>query len=594
MKTSRLFSLPDPHSISFRQTWNLLMQTAGSRASQLRASLIGLCVAAAVQGLALSCLIPLFQTLMSHPPSWKTALLWLLTMLSLSLLSVVIRWWAQGFDFRGDMIRSTHELRSALGEQLRRIPMEALQDKQTGGISAALISNVDETLSYTLTVARMMIYALVTPITTVFIILWFDWRLALILLSAPLLLIPLYRWRRPAFRRGMRSLVAANEQASANILEFTQGLPTLRTARGVDAQLERLNASVKQLETIQRVGEQKGTKPNLIITTAMELTVLLGLFLGTLFVTQNTLDIAVLAAFLVIVVRYGEHLSTFVLYAKHITLIEAAVNNINAILSIQPLPQHIPTQSPQSFAIRFSNVSFSYVSANKHTLNQFNADFPINSLSALVGPSGAGKTTVTRLLMRHADPQIGNITIGGVDIRSISSERLNRLISAVFQDVYLFDDSILANIRMAKPNASDKEVEAAAHAAHCQDFINRLSNGYATRIGELGHRLSGGERQRISIARAILKNSPIVILDEPTASLDTENEIAVQKAIEALVCNRTLIVIAHRLSTIVAADQILVIDDGKVIESGKHAQLLARHSHYRKMWDAQQNSASWH
>ncbi|WYX38106.1 ATP-binding cassette domain-containing protein [Achromobacter xylosoxidans] len=205
-----------------------------------------------------------------------------------------------------------------------------------------------------------------------------------------------------------------------------------------------------------------------------------------------------------------------------------------------------------------------------------------------MGPSGSGKTTLTRLLMRHADPQRGAVRIGGVDIRSLPAADLNRLISTVFQDVHLFDDTVLGNIGMARPDASEADIHAAARAAHCLDFIERLPQGWQTRLGEAGGRLAGGERQRLSIARAILKNAPIVILDEPTAALDTESELAVQAAIDTLVADRSVIVIAHRLSTIVAADRILVFEDGRITQRGTHAQLLAVPGRYRQMWLAQQ------
>lgn len=585
MSTLQVTSLPE--------TWRLLMRAARSRAPRLRASLIGLAVAAAVQGLALACLMPVFQALMPRP-DWSAALPWLLAMMGLMLVSGIVRWRAQGFDYRGDMVRNTHELRTVLGEQLRRIPLEVLQDKRAGGVNATLLGNVDETLSYTLTVANMMATALATPIAVALAVSWFDWRLGLILLLVFPLLIPLYRWRRPAYGRGMRMLVEANERASADILEYTQGLPVLRAACCVGEKAARLQASVKQLEVIQTIGEQKGAKPNLILATVMELAILAVVFLGVLFVVQGTLDVALLAALLVIVVRFGEPLGNFVLYSKIIDLIEAALGKINAMLSIEPLPQQIPAQVPQTFEVAFSGVSFGYVNAGEPTLHRLSVRLPERSLTALVGPSGSGKTTVTRLLMRHADPQAGRITIGGVDIRAIEPERLNALISVVFQDVYLFDDTILANIRMARPEASDEEVEVAARAAHCHDFVTRLPEGYQTRVGDIGGRLSGGERQRISIARAILKDAPIVILDEPTAALDTESEVAVQAAIDALVRDRTVIVIAHRLSTIAAADQILVIVDGGLAEQGRHGDLLARNGRYASMWRAQQSAKNWH
>lgn len=587
-----------PQITPLRETWHQLMASARSRAPRLRASLIGLGVSAALQGLALVCLMPLFQALIptAHHSSadWQAALPWLLLMTGLMLASMLLCWRAQGFDYRGDMVDNTHELRTELGEQLRRIPLEQVQDKRAGEVNATLLGSVDENLSYLLTIANMMAHALITPVVVALAVLCFDWRMGLILLLVFPLLIPLYRWRRPAFGRGMRMLADAQQRTSADILEYVQGLPVLRAACCAGIQAERLQASFKHLETIQTVGQQKGAKPNLILATVMEMAVLLVVFTGAWLVTQGTLDVAILAALMVIVVRFGEPLATFVLYAKVIDLIEAALGRINAMLRIEPLPQILPAQVPQSFEVVFEGVSFSHAQASKPTLQALDARLPACNLTALVGPSGSGKTTLTRLLMRHADPQAGRITIGGVDVRAIEPERLNALISVVFQDVYLFDDTILANIRMARPEASDEEVGAAARAAHCHDFISRLPEGYATRVGDIGGRLSGGERQRISIARAMLKDAPIVILDEPTAALDTESEVAVQGAIDALVRDRTVIVVAHRLSTIAAADQILVIDGGRVVEAGRHGELLADNGRYARMWQAQQSAKNWH
>ena len=210
-----------------------------------------------------------------------------------------------------------------------------------------------------------------------------------------------------------------------------------------------------------------------------------------------------------------------------------------------------------------------------------------------MGPSGSGKSTLARLLLRYADPERGIITIGGVDLRHMTTETLNQQISVVFQDVYLFNDSVLANLRIAKPDATQVEIEAAARDAQCLDFIARLPEGWDTPLGDQGARLSGGERQRLSIARALLKNAPIVILDEPTAALDTESELAVQRAIERLVQQRTVITIAHRLSTIVGADRIIVIDNGNVVQQGDHLSLMGEPGRYQSMWLAQQRVKAW-
>jgi ATP-binding cassette subfamily B protein len=197
------------------------------------------------------------------------------------------------------------------------------------------------------------------------------------------------------------------------------------------------------------------------------------------------------------------------------------------------------------------------------------------------------------MLTRYADPEAGSVRIGGLDLRDLDPVEIYRNIAVVFQDVYLFDDTIRANIAMAAPDATQEEIEAAARAANVHTFVERLPRGYDTRVGEIGGALSGGERQRISIARAILKNAPIVLLDEPTAALDTESEVYVQDAIDALVAEKTVVVIAHRLSTVVAADQILVLEDGVVSERGAHDELLARRGRYSAMWEAQTRARHW-
>ena len=577
-----------------RETWRQLMRSARGHAPQLRASLIGLLVAAALQGLALACILGLFQSLLRPGQHVLGAWFWLLTMTLLSLLGLTVRWWAQGFDYRGDMVENSYELRTALGEQLRRIPLERLQDRRAGEIHATLLGNVDENLSYLLTIATMISHALITPLVVALVALGYDWRIGLLLLLIFPLLIPLYRWRRPAFGRGMRVLAEAHQRTSADILEYTQGLPVLRAACCVGDKARNLQASLRHLETIQVQGQRRGAGPNLLLATIMELALLLVIVIGAWWVAEGSLQLSILAAVLVIMVRFGEPLANFVLYAKVIELIEAALEKIEALLSIAPLPQVAAQAGPDHYGIRFDDVSFCYAGTSVPVLHGLQVELPERSLTAIVGPSGAGKSTLARLLMRHADPQAGSIRIGGVDIRALTAEQLNGLVSMVFQDVYLFDDSLLANIRMARPDASDEEVQAVARAAHCHDFIQRLPEGYLSRAGAVGGSLSGGERQRISIARAMLKNAPIMILDEPTAALDTESEVAVQTAIDSLVRDKTVIVIAHRLSTLVAADRILVIDQGRVIESGRHAELLARGGRYARMWQAQQAAKAWH
>ena len=247
--------------------------------------------------------------------------------------------------------------------------------------------------------------------------------------------------------------------------------------------------------------------------------------------------------------------------------------------------------APAQHEIVFDHVSFGY--GEKEILHDVSAEFRPGTMTAIVGPSGSGKSTMLKLIARFYDPQSGAVRFGGVDETAIDPEKLMSKISVVFQDVYLFQDTIEANIRYGKENATHEEIVAAAKLAHCHEFIRKLPDGYQTMVGEGGSTLSGGEKQRISIARAILKDAPVLLLDEATSSLDPENELDVQHALEALVKGRTVVMIAHKLKTVAGADQILVLDQGKIVERGTHTELLQKDSLYAHLWNVQQETSGW-
>lgn len=635
-----------PRITPWHETLRQLLRSAQPHSRALARALGMMLAAAALHGLALACIIPLFQVLLPPSaglsagwhPDWQAALPWLVLISLLTLAVQTLRWLAQGFDYHGQQADAVHHLRTRLGEQLRRMPLTTLQARRTGEISAVLLGNVDENLNYTIMISGGILNAIVTPLVAALLTLYWDWRLGLAMLLVFPAIIPLQRWRRPQLHRAVRELNDAHTRCHGDIIEYTQGLAVLRASRATGARAGQLQQTVEWLERMQVQSQRRGIKPNIVISSVTEAGMLLVMAAGVTWVTQGSLALPVLAAVTVMLVRFAEPLALFFTMTGVVEHIETALVQIERLLAIEPLPQQTPAQVPQRFDIRFDDITFGYGAesdgstendsstengssteshasgnggdmdrdgsphAGSHTatpsaprpvLSGFSATLPARSMTALVGPSGGGKTTVTRLLMRHADPQHGTVTIGGVDVRAIEPERLNRLVSVVFQDVYLFDDTVLANIRMARPEATDAEVHAAARAAHCLEFIERLPQGWNTRIGETGGRLSGGERQRLSIARALLKDAPIVVLDEPTAALDTESERAVQRAIETLVKNRTVIVIAHRLSTIAGAGQIIVVDQGKALETGTHEALLAGNGRYAALWAAQQRAKQW-
>lgn len=283
-------------------------------------------------------------------------------------------------------------------------------------------------------------------------------------------------------------------------------------------------------------------------------------------------------------------------YGAQMGMLSVGLKAIDAMLDETPIPQPQYPKMPKSWDVRFQDVSFSYeqkdTEGRKLALSALSFTAAQGKMTALVGPSGGGKSTVGQLLLRFWDVESGQITIGGVDIREMTSQRLMDSIAAVFQDTYIFADTIWGNITMNR-NYSREQVEEAAKAARCHDFIMALPNGYETRSGTGGADLSGGETQRVSIARAILKDSPIVVLDEAMAYSDAENENMIQKAIQNLVKNKTVIIIAHRLQSIRQADQILVLKDGEILERGTHDDLMASDTEYRTLWELQHEADAW-
>ncbi len=576
------------------QTWQRMLLVAGKEAKILKKSMAYTIMASVAQGLAFACYYPLLSALFTTPADVKKALFWLGVLIFFTLVDTLGRWLAREFDYSEAFAVITHELRMNLGEQLRRIPLETLYSKRSGELASVLAGSVDEVVMPMGIMGSAFLGIIITPLVAALATFFVDWRLAVCMLLVFPLAIPFYRERRRAKGKEMRELAEINANLQGELVEYVQGLSVLRSVNRTGNRQQRLVKVLDHLRKVQRKDVLASVRPQLLSSSFVQGGLLVIVGLALYFVLGGSLELASLAALLVIVVRFTEPIAILFGLIAVFDLMEAGFGRIEETLAITPLPVKEPVQVPTNFDVSFDKVRFAYAGGEGNVFEDVSFAVPERSMTALVGPSGAGKTTVTRLLMRYADPQHGTIRIGGTDIRSIEPETLMGCVSVVFQDVYLFDDTIAANIRMGRQDATDEEVEAAAKAAHCHEFIDRLPNGYNTKVGDIGGRLSGGERQRISIARAILKNVPIVILDEPTAALDTESEVAVQQAVDALVKERTVFVIAHRLSTIAAADKILVFDNGRLTEEGNHEELLATGSRYHAMWQAQEHVKHWH
>jgi ATP-binding cassette subfamily B protein len=384
---------------------------------------------------------------------------------------------------------------------------------------------------------------------------------------------------------------AARIETTSRMLEYLQGMRLIKAFNLTGAKFIRMEKTFRKLKSIS-IKLEAGGGPTVILASFIlhgGLTLLI--LFGLTFLFAGTLSLPFYIMFLIIGSRVYEPLIQVLMFFALLNYHEISVRRIEELRKTPVLVGTNPEIKPERFDIKFENVSFHYHQTD--VLKNVSITIPESSLVAFVGPSGSGKTTMTRLIARFWDVSGGLIQLGGKDIRTYDPDDVLASVSMVFQDVYLFNDTIINNIRVGKKEASMEEIIEAAKKARCHEFIEKLPNGYETIIGEGGSTLSGGEKQRISIARAILKDAPVILLDEATASLDPENELYIQEAIDDLVKRKTVVIIAHRLNTVVNADKIIVLDNGSVVEEGTHETLMLANGLYRRMWNEQQKVRQW-
>ncbi|UNM96896.1 ABC transporter ATP-binding protein/permease [Ignatzschineria rhizosphaerae] len=583
-------------------TVNQLLMAAGSQKPILIRCLIFSVISAITFGISLVLLFPFFAAIVNGQ-DWQLPFGGISVLLFISLVS---RLFSESYDTKGYANLAIDELRKRLGQKLRQIPLLHLSNQRSGEINAVLVQSVNEAAGYGFMLMTTIIYAMIVPISAAIAMVFYDWRFAVVMLLVFPMAIPLYFWRRKAFRRGFSILAEANGQLKGEAIEFIQGLDVLKSTGELENKQSTFADIAHDVAKIQAYGTKKGEIPNLMITSTVQLGLVFIILLGIFLVGGGSASYFLLATAIIIIARVTDLLNFFVQMSSLLEIFVIGCEKLQQLLSQPDLPEKHCDKMPTSFDITFENVDFVYQatqigeadhkdklaknaqsSKEIFALHNINVTIPERSFTALVGHSGSGKTTLTRMILRHADVIKGAVKIGGVDIREMTQKQLMEMISVVFQDVYLFQDTIMNNIRMARPDATDEEVVAAAEKAQCHEFIMKTAKGYDTPLLDLGSSLSGGEKQRIAIARAILKDAPILILDEPTAALDTKNELLVQRALDALLVNKTILVIAHRLSTIVGAHQILVMEEGAIIEQGEHEALLAKKGRYYEFWNTQ-------
>ncbi len=485
--------------------------------------------------------------------------------------------------------------RMELGGHLRKLPMGYFTSGNIGKISSVLSTDmvfIEEVAMSTL--GNMMSYMLSALILLVFMF-FLDWRLGLIAAIVTLIASFVAKGMNQVSLKEAAIRQEQSEYLTDAVLSFAEGIGVIKSYNLIGEKSEELTGNFRRSRDTSTVFERKMTPwtRGLNILYAIGIAVIFAL--SVQLEQSGALSLPYLLGVLLFVFDLFGPLKALYGEASRLTVMNAALDRIEAVLNEAELPdkgtQHIEKNAYSSPEICFDHVTFAY--QDKEVLHDISFSMKKNTMTALVGPSGGGKSTIANLLARLWDVKSGKVTVRGTDIRDVPLAELMEQISMVFQRVYLFQDTIYNNISMGKPDATEEEVYEAAKKARCYDFIMALPDGFQTVIGEGGATLSGGEKQRISIARCILKDAPIVILDEATASVDTDNESYIQEAINELVKGKTLLVIAHRLNTIRQADQILVISDGRISEQGTHDELMAKAGIYQDFVNIRKKASGW-
>lgn len=487
-------------------------------------------------------------------------------------------------------LATLEDLRHALADHLRRLPLGYFAERSVGEMSESLVQDLRSIEPAITHVLPQTIASVALAATVLGAMLCVSPTIGLLCLAGVPLAAPLLAWSQARLKRLMPRRLTAQAEASSRVLEFMLGLPVLKSLRLTESQFRLVRTALARNRR-ENIGLVSSVVPTGIgYVLAVELGFPAIALIGGLAVAADSMTLPALLFGLVAALKLYPPVQHVIAYSAHLRIAEAAIGRVRAVLDAPVMAEPTHPRHPAGFDVSFHDVAFGYGDAP--TLHGIDCVLPERRLTAVTGPSGAGKTTLAHLAARYWDVRSGSVRIGGTDVRALDPDALTRLVAIVFQEVFLFDDTILDNIRIGRPDATDDDVVAAARAARCHDFIMQLPKGYGTEAGEAGARLSGGERQRLSIARAILKDAPIVILDEPTASVDPENEREIQKAIASLVAARTVLIVAHRLSTIVHADQILVMDQGRIVGRGRHETLLAECPLYRSLWELQAPAAA--
>lgn len=511
--------------------------------------------------------------------------------LTLSIIGVVV-------SKRNAMLKQTHagyfmaaHKRISLGEKIKRVPMGFFTDVSLGNLTAIATTNLDNIEIWVPTLFVLVIGGLLNSIVFILSLFFFSYKVGLVAVIGSILFLSIIALMQRKSSAAADEIHTIQSSLTKEVLTTLQGMQVIKSYNLSGKNNTQLDETINQASKASLSLEKKIVPYALIAKLIIAITIVSMLILS---VSSYFSGDSMLAHTIMIFIASFVIFDGLLTSGSALTMLRSVENTIDSydyVHSIEDMPEGDIDTPIKTHNITFKNVSFSYDKRN--ILNNISAKIDEHSMTAIVGPSGSGKTTFCNLISRAWDVNSGEILIGGINIKNYTKETLMDTISMVFQDVYLFEDTIENNIKFGKPNANREEIITAAKQARCHEFIMTLPDQYQTQIGEGGASLSGGERQRISIARAMLKDAPIIIFDEATANIDPENEDKLKEAIESLISNKTVIMIAHRLKTIRNADQILVLDNGDIVERGTHDELIDNNGLYNTLIQAKQAATLW-
>ncbi|MBO0853947.1 MAG: ABC transporter ATP-binding protein [Nocardia sp.] len=485
------------------------------------------------------------------------------------------------------------DVQTRLGDHLSTLPLGWFATADSGSISRIVVGGVRDILNVVTSLFATVATAALVPLGVAIGVLFIDWRVALVMLiSLPVLLL-VSRWANNSYSGADRRLDAAAAEANSRVVEFSQAQPVLRAFGAIGSGNRALTAALseqRRASTRMMVASVPGL---MIFALCVQIVFLILVSVLVARTTGGGLAVPAAIALIAVSSRFIEPINRAAQLSTAIRGAGEAADKISDFLAEHDLPEATEPVTPDAPEIVFDTVEFGYRDGDT-VIDGVSFTVPAGTTTAIVGPSGGGKTTLLKLASRFYDVGSGSITVGGHDVRRQPSETLLRQVALVFQDVYLFNDTVTANIRVGDPDATDEQVRRAAEIARVDEVVDHLPDGWDSIVGEGGAALSGGERQRVSIARALLKDAPIVLLDEATSALDPHSEAAVVRGIHELTRDKTVVVVAHRLATIAHADQILFVEDGTIVEQGTHAELLARAGRYASFWNERSRATGWH